>query len=1331
MTLQMLALLGSAQVANKFTIYPQSTSTAPSSPTTASTDSSLPCIGHYFESAVDSNVKVAAMMTANRDASTMLTLFTTDGTVVTTVTFSTGADVLVFKDPLKVLIGRNTVSYLLYTLQCTWPACVLNTPAPPNNTPVANTINYVRQVAEGSSSSYIILGGTNFQRYDIYFGFMSSPTATFPDLGYSCIALYLINNNNYIVQTNERTSIPILSRDTFAIVKTLAISRSAVYGSQVNNLRDQDYYHAGPGYVDCMDVLSSNSQTTPYVTKTLSLSYNALQKTRLINFGSLNFLGMLTDANLLVIMYKGNLTIAADPSLNALGTDVAALRSFTGTQMGTSLAYVYYTAATNKNFQSYGILMERCLNRDISGVCSQCYTGHYRSSSRAGNLCLLPTEFPPKYGINSVSRLMSPCLAQGCYLCVNDYTVCTQCDHESGYYLFGGVCTLITTVPDGYGLDKATLMVDLCADANCNLCQLDRANCTSCIRITKTYLKDGGCQTLETLPLGFGVENATYTAQPCSDENCDFCRYDFTFCETCQDNEPPFVLYDGKCYEAKKLPAGIGQDTTDYTGKECSTTYCVDCSLNFENCTACNRTEKNLGVMENTCVYCDPKQIMATVGNDCVKICENPSCMLLLVGSRYNYHKTTATIKFSKSIAIESLSKLKAQLTDPWTGNNLTLKNGVNMTMTMERDSLIITLAINQARYMGSLIVEPVVKDDTPLKTDEANQDVPKPFLFFPISVDSIFGYTSTGTRVFNSLSQISYEATRFVRTIASFFLVPIGTTVAVLPAQLSSAVLYMKLVNGQAMMYPTMMFEYYVGDPQVPFVEFDNPFTDFTTSSNCTLPPRFFERELGCNILSNFGVGTLIIYATLAINIAISSANYVMYTVRINVHKTRNDMEKVDSIKATKGYKVLTWFTRYYGIRFFRIRLEGITIELLIYSMINVLSEFEQTALTFGAVLSYLYLGYYIVSNIYTYMVVREVYPKLKEKQDVLKTANEAYVFPPTETVASVVNLSELKYGAYDLFFHEYTANINPSLVYTPFINLARTCGLVLVLFCFSRAGIIQVVSVLAIELAYIVFLFKSNFRTNRYEHYLILMTQLGYIFYAFLSLLTYLPTDENTKQVYIGFSMAATLIAVTYVTLIYVFSIFVYRVIYQPLQLLYYKLYMKNLLANRKLEQQQDKVKVVWDGRGMPEVEEEKKVTVQDLLKKRKEEDKKNEQRAIYKSIHHLPEGEEEETNLKNSSVSPSNLNKIHPFVSKPTAGSNGVSAGEKPAEQKDDDNEDVRSEKGSVKSTQFTAPHKISIKNRMKKAVLRPTMPDGEKKEAKPEAKGVFTFDRMKKV
>lgn len=156
----------------------------------------------------------------------------------------------------------------------------------------------------------------------------------------------------------------------------------------------------------------------------------------------------------------------------------------------------------------------------------------------------------------------------------------------------------------------------------------------------------------------------------------------------------------------------------------------------------------------------------------------------------------------------------------------------------------------------------------------------------------------------------------------------------------------------------------------------------------------------------------------------------------------------------------------------------------------------------------------------------------------------------------------------------------------------------LVLVIFCFSRAGIVQVFCVLSIEIAYIVFLFKSNFRINRYEHYLVLFTQLGYILYAFLSLLTFLPTDQNTKQLYIGFSMAALIIAITYVTLIYVFSIFVYKGVYLPLQQLYYKLYIKNQLANKRDVREANAI--VWNDRSMPVKEEAKAVTVKDLLEK-----------------------------------------------------------------------------------------------------------------------------------
>ena len=244
---------------------------------------------------------------------------------------------------------------------------------------------------------------------------------------------------------------------------------------------------------------------------------------------------------------------------------------------------------------------------------------------------------------------------------------------------------------------------------------------------------------MEELPLGYGVENATYTSFACVDKNCDFCRFNYLICETCQDNEPPFVLHNGTCFHAYDLPNGIGQDIADYTGKECLVTDCLNCTLDYNACISCNKTLKNLGLMDGACVYCDPKQNMATVGEECIKICENPSCLLLLVGSRYNYHKATATIKFSKEITIKSLSKLKLMLNDPWTNNNFSMTSE-NMDMTLQSDSLVIVLRIAQSRYMGQLVLEPTIRDDTPLKSVEVVDNIQKPYLNFPVLVESIFG---------------------------------------------------------------------------------------------------------------------------------------------------------------------------------------------------------------------------------------------------------------------------------------------------------------------------------------------------------------------------------------------------------------------------------------------------------------------------------------------------------------------------------------------------------------------------------------------------------------
>lgn len=411
---------------------------------------------------------------------------------------------------------------------------------------------------------------------------------------------------------------------------------------------------------------------------------------------------------------------------------------------------------------------------------------------------------------------------------------------------------------------------------------------------------------------------------------------------------------------------------------------------------------------------------------------------------------------------------------------------------------------------------------------------------------------------------------------------------------------------------------------------------------------------------------------------------------------------------------------------------MEGIAMELVCYSMINILSDFEQSSLTFGAILSYLYLIYFLASNIYTYLAINQIYPKLKEQQELLKAANEAYIFPPTTTVDQVVNYSELKYAQYDLFLQEYKANVNPLLLYTPFINLCRLLMIVFCLFCFSRSGIVQVFCTLAVEISYIVFVFKSAVRTNKYEHILILFTQAGYILYNFLSLLTFLPVAQNNKQLYIGFTMAATIIAVTYVTLIYVSIIFVYKCVYKPIQWIYNR-HQISVLKNAKKNKNQQQ-KMIWNDSVLPVKEEAKQMTVLDMLMKKQDQDIKNEQRMKIKQSNlqkhesngfwHDGEGDES-LNLNDKQSPNGKLNAVHPAPRNNGKKVSNVKLGDADGKGEGDDHDENTSMKSSVMShTQNTAPHALK-KARYKKQVLK-----NQIEKDKKGAPGAFTFSRIKK-
>jgi len=345
----------------------------------------------------------------------------------------------------------------------------------------------------------------------------------------------------------------------------------------------------------------------------------------------------------------------------------------------------------------------------------------------------------------------------------------------------------------------------------------------------------------------------------------------------------------------------------------------------------------------------------------------------------------------------------------------------------------------------------------------------------------------------------------------------------------------------------------------------------------NCTLPPRFFERELDCHFLGNFGTGSIIMFSILFINLTITCLFYIIYDMKVKVLLQKKLTGKIDAIIKTRGYRVLSWLDHYYGIRFFRVRMEGIPLEIFVYSFINIGSDLETLSLSMGSVISCLYLTFYAVSNYYTIISILELIPRLRKAQENIQKKKKVDTpqqeeikivkFANTKSVKDVIDFACLTYAPRCLFLGEYKANIHPLLLFTPMINLTRSLLVSIMLIGLSRSGMFQLIALGILESCYLYFIIKSAVKVTQMEHQVHVLSICGYLFYMLCSMLTYIPVNESSLQLYVGGAMAVGVIISTLLILFYVFIIFSVKIIIVPMVGAYHSLTKKkNATIERK---------------------------------------------------------------------------------------------------------------------------------------------------------------------
>jgi hypothetical protein len=238
----------------------------------------------------------------------------------------------------------------------------------------------------------------------------------------------------------------------------------------------------------------------------------------------------------------------------------------------------------------------KCVN-DYT-VCTNCQTlnNYYMNTVASPNYCQLGSTAADGYGINDVTGTLDPCTDLYCLKCVNDYTVCTNCQTANNYYMntvaSPNYCQLGSTAADGYGINDGTGTLDPCTDPNCLNCVNDYTVCTLCQTANNYYMNTVAspnyCQMATTASSGYGPNLVTFELEPCTDTHCDVCVTDINVCTLCYTAANYYWNPIGAYCQLKSTIADTyGVELSTFQVVSCVDSNCQNCVDDSQTCTLC------------------------------------------------------------------------------------------------------------------------------------------------------------------------------------------------------------------------------------------------------------------------------------------------------------------------------------------------------------------------------------------------------------------------------------------------------------------------------------------------------------------------------------------------------------------------------------------------------------------------------------------------------------------------------------------------------------------------------------------------------------------------
>ena len=597
----------------------------------------------------------------------------------------------------------------------------------------------------------------------------------------------------------------------------------------------------------------------------------------------------------------------------------------------------------------------------------------------------------------------------------------------------------------------------------------------------------------------------------CTVSNCNSCQNDSTVCDACL---PLYFFYTApgmtkaSCISSSAIPAGYGPDTSAavLTVAPCSIPSCVECFADKTDCQVC-KTGYLYIEANKTCLF----------KNDTAALASNP---LILDNKWWDTATSLVKLQFSEDLNTTVDKTLLILTVSDQVNNKVYTVDSDKYDASCSDKTLSISLRLDVEIIKGQLRIQ--LKTDNLITYPILNTGSKKGFIDYPVVVEgiSVSGSKQSITQVTKSASSGMQSTVSTGRSVGSAISTVAGSTTGAGLDKLVSEFSYMQLVEGPNLYYPDTLLTYISGSSMLP-ASVGNPFKSFSNQdSDCTLPGKYIQKNINCNLLSNYGEDLTIMFGTLAINIAISLLCYSLLRWT-TLRKTK---------RKTYLAKTIDFIYRNYGMKLFAVKLDGMSLEILVYAMISIpRTTADNRAGAVSIAVSWILITYFVLYVVALIKLIADVKKILKVKaneQEQIESRPQLQDTKKELKQEAHFETNKLWWAAGPL--EDFKCPSQMMHLYLPVIGIIRAFVIAFILFEFSEYPVAQSISLTLIQFVMVVWTVTASIKASRYDNIKDAIDAIGQLIFLFMKSVALGDMAESTKQYYIGGSCVICLMII-----------------------------------------------------------------------------------------------------------------------------------------------------------------------------------------------------------